>query len=387
MENGKGVLILSFFFPPEIGGVETHLNDLCEYLSSTGRRIWVVTFQPLTSRRTGSYVERIGHLTVYRLPSPVHNMFYRFQSVTWLRFLLLTPLLLLASVVIIAIHRKDIGVIHAHELNTALAAAFDSWVFGIMSVITIHTVQDYISPTSDAHFHRLARRALSHFDSVMTVSDRIGAELNRLLSRPERLHRMTYWIDLSVFSPEEKNKARRKTGLDDRFTVLFVGRFVEEKGVRLLLEASRRLPRDDISIIFAGEGPMEQEIRNAEKERSNVMCTGPLSPPELRSYYSASDIVVIPSIYEEGFGRVAMEAIACGTPVIGSARGGIPEVFDETVGITFEPDAGALAAVLYRLMHSPEEVERMRSNCRHYAEEHFNVSNALAVSYAYSRPR
>ncbi len=381
--GGKGVLILSFFFSPGIGGVETHLNDLCSYLSSAGRRTRVVTFQPLTSSRTGSYIERSGALTVYRLPSPVHNMFYRFQSATWLRFILLTPMLLAASAVVMAFHRKEIGIVHAHDLNSALAAALLSWLFGTRSVITVHYVQDFLSASSATLFNRLGRRVLSHFDAVIAVSNRVGAELDGLLDRPERLHRMTYWIDLSLFSPVARDAARERTGLGEGFTAVFVGRFTQVKGVPLLLDACRLLAADCPRVVFVGEGPLLNDILSAQNQGLNVLCAGPVRQEQLRDYYSAADIVVVPSVYEEGYGRVAMEALACGTPVIGSARGAIPELLSSAVGRVVEPDARELSASMLKLMNDPGEMARMKSNCRRYAEERFGIANAAAVTDAY----
>ncbi len=387
MREGRGVMILSFFFSPGIGGVETHLNDLCDYLRSIGRKTWVVTFQPLTSGRKGRYIERSGSITVYRLPSPVRNMFYRFQSLTWLRFMLLAPLLLAASALVLSRHRNEIGVVHAHDLNSALATALVSSIFGTRSVLTVHYVQDYISAASGGFFDTAARQVLSGFDSVIAVSERVGAVIRPLLERPERMRRMTYWIDLSLFSPEDRATARKAAGFDNMFTALYAGRLVEVKGVNVLLEACKALSGEDMKMVFAGEGPLEEKIREAARTSNNTVYAGPLNQRELRTYYSAADIVVVPSVYEEGFGRVAMEAIACGTPVLGSNRGAMPEVLAPSVGLTVEPSPTMLASALRSLLHDPDRLRSLGGNCRHYAESHFSVANAKVITDSYDEQR
>lgn len=377
-------MMISFFFRPSMGGLETHMDDLCRYLSSSNHKTFVVTFQPLTSQKSDRILERQGNLTVYRIPSPLHNMFYRFQSRTMLRYVLLTPFLLAASLFVMALHRKDIEVVHCHDLNSSVLCAFVSWLFGKRSVITVHYVQDFIDPSSASAFDRFGRRILSHFDAVIAISGTVEDRLLPLMGDKGRIVLMTHWIDLSVFNPADKAAGKRSAGLENSFVVLFVGRMVSTKGVELVVQAAAMLAdRKDVKFVLIGQGPLADMVRRTSAALENVVYLGPQSIDSLRSYYSLADVLVVPSTYEEGFGRVIMEALASGTPVIGSRRGAIPEAMDGTVGMLIEPTAEALAAAVMELHDKGKELSSLAAGCRSYAERRFSEKNASAVLKAY----
>ena len=376
--------MISFFFRPSVGGLETHMDDLCRYLSSSSHRTFVVTFQPLTNQKSDRILERRGNLTVYRIPGPLHNMFYRFQSRTMLRYVLLTPLLLVASLFVMSLHRREIDVVHCHDLNSAALCAFVSWMFGKRSVITVHYVQDFIDPSSTSAFNRFGRRILSHFDAVIAISGSVGDRLAPLLGDRERIVTMTNWIDLSMFSPADKAGGKRAAGFENSFVVLFVGRMVSTKGVELVVQAASMLAdMKDVKFVLIGQGPLAPMVQRASATLGNIVYTGPQSIESLREYYRLADVLVVPSTYEEGFGRVIMEALACGTPVIGSKRGAIPEAMDESVGLLIEPTAEALAAAVVELHDRKSELDSLASGCRSYAERRFGEGNAIAVLKAY----
>ena len=83
-------------------------------------------------------------------------------------------------------------------------------------------------------------------------------------------------------------------------------------------------------------------------------------------FYSA-DIFCIPSQYEEGLGRVVMESVACGVPVVGSNRGGIPEALNETVSILLDPTHDNLKNAIKMLHMDSEQLKALKMNCRNYA--------------------
>ena len=97
---------------------------------------------------------------------------------------------------------------------------------------------------------------------------------------------------------------------------------------------------------------------------------------DLHIYYNLGDIFCIPSQYEEGYGRVAAEALACGSPVVGSNKGGIPEVVSSDVGILVDPSVKNLAKAILRLHEDHELFNRLQQSCRSYSEKKFSSRNA-----------
>jgi glycosyltransferase involved in cell wall biosynthesis len=138
----------------------------------------------------------------------------------------------------------------------------------------------------------------------------------------------------------------------------FLGRLFETKGIELLMEAVRQT--DSSSLYIAGQGlpGYEQKLRRQAPPRTTFLGT---IPP--KNLFEKIDVLVVPSLWHEPFGRVAIEALAWGVPVIASRRGGLPEIVQPGVnGWLFEPnDKNSLARLLRTL--TPEICQALRAAC------------------------
>src|SRR3990167_5897303 len=131
-----GVLILSPFFSPNIGGVETYLDDLCEYLIKQNYRIYVVTYQPLTTRCKGLKVEKKGELEIRRITWFGHNWFHKLEPYPLLEFLYLMPYLFIYTFFFLLMSHKKIDVIHAHGITVAFITKFLVKIFKKRAVMS-----------------------------------------------------------------------------------------------------------------------------------------------------------------------------------------------------------------------------------------------------------
>ena len=163
-------------------------------------------------------------------------------------------------------------------------------------------------------------------------------------------------VDTRVFSPGESLPR-------DFFTLAFVGRVVADKGLNTLIDAVKQLtPAGEhmpLRLLIIGDGPDRSEIAQyAEKLGNSVQFLGAMPPTQIAQQLQRIDALVLPSrttsVWKEQFGRVLIEAMACGVPVIGSDSGAIPEVVGEAGLIFPEGDVPALADCLRRLIDSPE---------------------------------
>ena len=141
--------------------------------------------------------------------------------------------------------------------------------------------------------------------------------------------------------------------------VLFVGDLIEDKGVGDLL-AARSLLADrelDFRLHFAGGGPLEKEILAMD----GCELLGTLSPQELVHWYRAADLLVLPS-HSEGSPLVVMEALSCGTPVLATRVGGVPELIEpgRNGELVHPMQPEMLAEKLGELLESPGALENMR---------------------------
>jgi glycogen synthase len=163
-------------------------------------------------------------------------------------------------------------------------------------------------------------------------------------------------VDTALFAPLDKAAARAELQLDPgaRY-VLYVGFLRVGKGVQDLLAAWPRVRAGSpgARLLIVGDGPYAPELRQQAEALGpdgGVTFAGAVPNDRLRPYYCAADAHVLPSHFES-FGSVLIEAMACGTPSVGTRVGGIPEALSDGAGLVVPPgDADALAAALGRVL-------------------------------------
>lgn len=187
-------------------------------------------------------------------------------------------------------------------------------------------------------------------------------------------------IDTGRFRPSAAARAdaRARLGFSDSDIVVgYVGRMIAAKGILTLAEAAERfLPAEaSARMLWVGDGEDAATLRSriASSDASRHRFLG--WEADLTALYPSLDILAVPSLYPEPFGRVSVEAQAAAVPVVTSLAGGLPETFvpDET-GIGVEPgDAGGLAAAILALVRDPERRRRMGTAGRDWACARFSL--------------
>jgi glycosyltransferase involved in cell wall biosynthesis len=156
--------------------------------------------------------------------------------------------------------------------------------------------------------------------------------------------------------------------------ILFVGRFVEEKGAAVLICAAALVP--DVPVVLVGSGPEESALRELADSlgASNVVFVGPRWGPDLDEFLDKACCVVVPSVWHENYPYVVLQSYARGKPVIGAERGGIPElVTSGETGLLFDPDdVESLAESIQRLWNDPQTAREMGHVAKMYCDSTFN---------------
>jgi len=380
MTKKIGVLILTPFYEPNIGGVETHLKDLTEYLNKNSEyKVYVLTYQPITTKAKGHYFEKSGNVEIIRIPWIGFNLFHKLEPYPLLEFFYITPWLFIWTFVFLLLKGKNIQVIHAQGFNASFITKILTKVFKKRFVASTHAIY---SMDANSLMAKMVKWTLKSADKMLTLSEASKMELVRIGLDAASIDVYTYWIDQDIFKPIVKKKAKEKVGWSEKFVVLFVGRFIEIKGMDLLLQVAVNTFKE-INFAFVGDGPLSSDIKKASESLGNVIFIGRVFNHNLPLYYSAADILCVPSKYEEGFGRVVLEALSCGTPVVGSNRGGIPEAINETVGILVEPIVDNLQREIEYFYQMPERLLKMQGQCREYAITRFSKKNAESIVKAY----
>ena len=209
---------------------------------------------------------------------------------------------------------------------------------------------------------RVEEKVMSLADAVVVSSEHEGLLMSELYGATRsKISVIAGGVNPGLFQPLGRNAARQAIGLNGGKIALFVGRFDPIKGLDLLLRAMQRaiVPRDTQLVIVggpsvAGESEKAQQLVRDLGLNDRVRFAGMIRQESLHYYYSAADVTVIPSYYES-FGLVALESMACGTPVLAACTGGLPSIVsDGENGLLFQwrqPDA--LAGKLEQILTDP----------------------------------
>lgn len=373
------VLQITPFFRPDIGGIQTHLDNLCEYLRNNGWYVYVLTYQPLKLEIRLPRIEKRENLEVHRINWIRGNWANIFENNPPMRFLYLTVALLVYCFWFMLFKCQKIGVIHAHGINAGFIAVILKIFFNKRIILSTHSTYN----ENVGSIKRFTRKfinpiLLNFFDKILTISDESTRQLVEDGVKKKKIQRFTHWVNQNVFKPYSKDKVRKELNLNYKKIVLFVGRLISAKGVELLVRVAKKLR--EVDFVFIGDGPLSNWIKMQEAKEKNIHYLGRVENSNLPKYYSAGDLLCVPSLCKEGYGRVVLEAISCGVPVIGSKTAGISEAIDEKVGILFEPSVKDIKCAILNILNNYEEYSK---NCLEYSREKYSENNAKVIINTY----
>lgn len=380
-ENKKHLLIICPFAHPNLGGVETHIDKLLSYAGKKGYFTTLLTYQPLTRDIKAPSYEKHGDHEIWRVNWFGTGWFPKLENYFPLMFMYLFPGIFFKSLFYYLKNSRNIDVIHAHGLVSALAARIITLFGKVRTVVSTHAVYNF---DKRPVLNFLVRQILIGFDKVLAVSEVSKQELIQMGIPKDSVEVHPNWVDTDVFCPRDQAVSKQKLNMNFDTNILFVGRLLEKKGVLLITEAAKRLP--NIGFHIVGNGPLEEHIKNLNL--SNVTYHGVLLQTNLEhlekllNLYSACDYFASPYLYDEGFSATLIESVACGVPVIISDRGSPPTFLSEEVAVFLPkiPTSTDLEKLLLTLSPRTYELTKL---CRDFAQEHFGFKNADIIIKSY----
>ncbi len=386
------IAILTNEYPPNIyGGAGVHVQYLVRELTSgqgNGADVHVLCFGDQNLRGKNLRVRGVDLDLPYAVQGLKHPQLLR--------------ILIRDAAMTGALDAADI--LHCHTWYTHLAGCILKQLVGGKLVLTTHSLEPHrpwkaeqLGPVYNASSW-IEKTAYENADGVIAVSQSMKDDVRELYGVPEeKIHVIPNGIDVDEYRPLRNPGALRRYGIDcDKPFILFVGRMTRQKGILHLLNAVPHIRTDAQIVLCAGAADtrsLEEEIsaRIEEVRRQSgkkvVWIPQLVRKPDIINIYSEAALFVCPSIYEP-FGIINLEAMSCGTPVVASAVGGIPEVVvhgETGLLVPFAPsDQGNpepkdpdrfsrdLAAAVDSLLSEPERIERMRSQARLHVETSFS---------------
>lgn len=251
--------------------------------------------------------------------------------------------------------------------------------------LVLHLHNDYINVSN------CPKNTIKNLKQIITVSDYIK---NRVRDVDKKIPIKTVYngIDLNNFVPNKlKRKEVRKqyNFKEDDIVVIYAGRIIEEKGVLELVSAITKIKNDKVKLLICGgssfEGSKETSYVKKVKDKARgfedkIIFTGFINYNELPGFYQCADIGCVPSIWEESFGLVVVEQMACGLPVVVSDSGAIPEIVDENSAIIVKRGKEFISNLKYAI----EEMACNQHLRENMGREAFNIAqNFSKEKYSY----
>ena len=246
-------------------------------------------------------------------------------------------------------------IVHSHYWISGVLGLMLNSSWNAYHVITYHTlgaVKNLSCPMENASESRLAneKKLAKYCDRIIVPTQKDKDYLIQYYNTPEdNIRIVPCGVNLERFKPQDKISARRQLALPiDDAIILYVGRFAPVKGLDRLLKSFSCITRPSRSILVLVGGDGEQAVmsQHLKKEalafhiQNRLMFAGRVDQKILPLYYNAADVLVVPSFYES-FGLVALEAMACGTPVVTTAVGDMEKIVKAGVTGYVVPDSAA----------------------------------------------
>lgn len=273
-------------------------------------------------------------------------------------------------------------IIHAQHLWITPYVASKT---GIPYVITAHGT-DLKGFVKDKRYHPYALEGAEKSSKIITISKQVNREVSELYGvSSEKTQIVMNGYDEELFLPVDYDRKAllKEFGIDMDYDMIvsFAGKLTHFKGVDVLLKAAKIYERDlegKVATIIAGNGELYDELNVLRRELGlkNIYFLGHVSQNQLVKLYNIADVSSVPS-RTEPFGLVAIEALACGTPVVGTNQGGLPDFITDDVGklVSVDDDMELADAIIEELTRN-DKLKRAKT-CHEYAKNNFSWKHSI----------
>lgn len=374
------VMMLSWEYPPRIvGGISPHVKDLSQRLQAKGIEVHVVTKH--TPLAPDEEVEPSG--------VQIHRVHLTDQPKDFLHEIQLLNQATEHRVRQLLEDWRPGGqptIFHAHDWLSLDSARTLKYEYKLPMVATVHATEagrhgGIFSETSK-YIHEQEYWLNYEAWRVIVCSEFMKGECQRLYNCPvDKIDVIYNGVEPEKFefdwSEKERLEHRAKLALPDEKIVMYVGRFVREKGIQVLLNAASVIlaqePNTKFLIVGGGNRERFEKFVEWYGLQDKVLFTGFMANRSLHQLYRCADVAVFPSLYEP-FGIVALEAMAAGAHVVASDAGGLKEVVlhDETGTSCFSDNPESLAWAVLKVLRDPNRADKLSTAAKVRLKQDFD---------------
>jgi len=353
------ILVHSIYFPPRIGGLETHVLTLCQELIRQGHEVTVVS----SNTDHSPQYEVFQNVSVYRYFCPFKNF------LGWL----LTIFLSIPKFIHLA---KDCVIIHVHTFPSVVPAFFARLVYRRKKIVATFHTSHFVRLSQKKKWKPILKFLLKQPDLLLTPSE-IIKELSIKILPSIKVKSMVNAVDTYNFKITDP-KIKKKSS-EEKF-LFYIGRLYDVKGVHFAIDALKIVrEKHNAHFFIAGKGPEEEKLHQQTEKlglQDYVHFFGNIANTELPSYYCSADVVVLPSKME-ATSITALEAMACGRVVVASDVGGLPQIVRPEYGRLAQPqNPQDLAEKISSLFELPqEELKAMGEKAREKVVNTWSVTH------------
>lgn len=362
------ILVISPYFYPHKGGSQKYAEELHVNLmqKNPSVKVDVLTYNTDNSKE----IEKYRGLTIYRVPC-IQILKGQFAVPDYLKLLK----------VLKKLKKNNYDFVNSHTrfFESSWWAPFASKYLNAKSILTDHCADH---PTHKLALVTVISRLvdknivpffIKKYDFVTVTNSSTKKFLNSLGIKNTTL--IYGGVDTDYFKSESKNKTRKigsKILSKNDIAVSFVGRMIYSKGPHLLLEAAEKIASENKNVyfLFGGDGP---ELKNLKSHKNKqIIFLGSLNKDKVADLMKKSDILVHPSLHNEGFPNVLLEAGSASCAILATNMGGTFEIINKNTGIIIKPDSKDIYKKLNLLINEPEKREKYQKSVRNWVKEKYN---------------
>jgi len=367
------ICLISYEFPPMVGGEGSYTYGLFKTLSELGYDVKVITTNFGIDEKFGIEEENVIRVPTINKP-PLRLFSFAKNSKKALASLNFDIIHYTNDYEFVISKNVDVPTILTTHTPYLAEKAF------LMGELKFAEYLHYLSYRRPDFIKKRLRILCGATDRIISVSNYVAKDIVNEYKTPQnKIMVIPNAVDITKFNPNIRDEEIRKKqlGIHDERVILFVGRMDHIKGVSYLINAFSMLfrERQDVKLVLVGGGPLQKRFESYVRKthlRNSVIFTKGLREEELAQLYRTCHIFVLPSLIE-GFGIVLLEAMATGKPCIASMSGGPEEIIKhgETGFLVPPADSKALFEKLFILLEDEELLKKFGDAGRKRVEKMF----------------